>query len=66
MFCNLVFQQHLQPLCLLQFFEEHAVINFAKKHAVVCLEALLVLLNVTGGFSSEKTHTTDCWFILGL
>ena len=22
MFCNLVFQQHLQPLCLLQFFEE--------------------------------------------
>ena len=22
MFCNLFFQQHLQPLCLLQFFEE--------------------------------------------
>ena len=22
MFCNMVFQQHLQPLCLLQFFEE--------------------------------------------
>ena len=32
--------------------------NFAKKGAVICLEAPLFLLNFTGGFSSGKTHTT--------
>ena len=37
--------------------------NFAKKHAIICLEALLFLLNFTGGFSSGKTHTSDCCFV---
>ena len=39
--------------------------NFAKKHAIICLEALLFLLNFTGGFSSGKTHTSDCCFVSG-
>ena len=39
--------------------------NFAKKHAIICLEALLFLLNFTGGFSSGKTHTADCCFVSG-
>ena len=37
--------------------------NFAKKHVIICLEALLLLLNFTGGYSSGKTHTADCCFI---
>ena len=41
-------------------------LNFAKKHAIICLETLLFLLNFTGGFSSGKTHTADCCFVLGL
>ena len=32
--------------------------NFGKKHAIICLEALLFLLNFTDGFSSGKTHIT--------
>ena len=39
--------------------------NFAKKHAIVCLEALLFLLNFTGGFSFGKTHNVDCCFVSG-
>ena len=39
--------------------------KFAKKHAIVCLEALLLLLSFTGWFSSGKTHTADCCFVLG-
>ena len=39
--------------------------NFAKKQAIICLEALLFLLNFTGGFSSGKTHTADCCFVSG-
>ena len=39
--------------------------NFAKKHAIICLEALLFLLNFTGGFSSGKTHTSDYCFVSG-
>ena len=39
--------------------------KFAKKHAIICLEALLFLLNFTGGFSSGKTHTADCCFVSG-
>ena len=40
--------------------------NFAKKHAIICLETLLFLLNFTGGFSSGKSHTADCCFVSGL
>ena len=40
-------------------------LNFGKKHAIVCLEALLFLLNFTGGFSSGKTHAADCCFVSG-
>ena len=32
MFCNLVFQQHLQPLCLLQFFEETSLSLYTFDH----------------------------------
>ena len=39
--------------------------NFAKKHAIICLEALLFLLNITGGFSSGKTDTADSCFVSG-
>ena len=39
--------------------------KFAKKHAIICLEALLFLLNFIGGFSSGKTHTADCCFVSG-
>ena len=39
--------------------------NFAKKDGIICLEALLFLLNFTGGFSSGKTHTADCCFVSG-
>ena len=39
--------------------------NFAKKHAIICLEALLFPLNFTGRFSSAKTHTADCCFVSG-
>ena len=31
--------------------------NVANKHAIVCLEALLFLLNFAGRFSFGKTHT---------
>ena len=37
--------------------------NFAKKQAIICLEALLFLLHFTGGFSSGKTHIADCCFV---
>ena len=39
--------------------------NFAKKCAIICLQALLFLLNFTGGFSCGKTHTADCCFVSG-
>ena len=39
--------------------------NFAKKHAIICLEALLFLLNFTGGLLSGKTHIADCYFVSG-
>ena len=39
--------------------------NFAYKHAIICLEALLFLLNFTGGFSSGKTHTAYCCIVSG-
>ena len=39
--------------------------NFAKKHAIICLEALLFLISFTDGFSSRKAHTADCCFISG-
>ena len=32
MFCNLDFQQHLQPLCLLQFFEETSLSLYTFDH----------------------------------
>ena len=32
MFCNLVCQQHLQPLCLLQFFEETPLCLYTHGH----------------------------------
>ena len=32
MFYNLVFQQHLQPLCLLQFFEETSLSLYTLDH----------------------------------
>ena len=37
--------------------------NFARKQTIICLEALLFLLNFTGGFSSGKTHTAKSCFI---
>ena len=37
--------------------------NFAKKHALICLEAYLFLSNFTCGFSSGKPHTADCCFV---
>ena len=37
--------------------------NFAKKHAIICLEAHLFLSDFTCGFSSGKPHTADCCFI---
>ena len=39
------------------------VAEFAKKHAIICLETLLFLLNFTGGISSGKTNTADCCFV---
>ena len=39
--------------------------DFAKKHAIMCLETFLFVLNLTDGFSSEKTQTVDCCFVSG-
>ena len=39
--------------------------NFAKKHAIISLEALLFHFNFTGRFSSGKTHTDDCRSVSG-
>ena len=38
--------------------------NFAKKHAIICLEALLFLLNFTGGFSSGKPTPSTVGVVL--
>ena len=38
---------------------------FVEKHAIICLEALLFVLNFTSGFSSEKTHTSDNCYVSG-
>ena len=42
-----------------------SVAEFSKKHDIICLEALLFLLNFTGGLSSGKTRTTDCCLVSG-
>ena len=40
--------------------------KFARNtYAIICFEALLFLLNFTGGFSSRKIHTADCCFASG-
>ena len=39
--------------------------NVAKKYAIICLEALLFLLNFAGRFSSGKTYTADCCLVSG-